>query len=362
LQNIFINSFPFSRNAAEHLRELDIDIRTLPDEFPASFTEAFQRIQDLLDNKGLTDTIDISLTSPEVIIYAIMRVFIELLKFNLLRNRFAEAYSKRTEKLLLRSRNPKSMITLAQTTFKWVLKQEEHISTRKFNWKLRFQNFLDAAPTLMAKDWKLINQDMQNGWVSLTREKLIRLLAEKTKLYILSRKIPKSAIPKLPPTYDPYLKPLKTKISILRKEFEAQKIYSDEVMKKAYPPCVNSVLQKAENGRNLAHAERLFLTFFLLNIGRSVSEVVDVFKNQPDFREDMTRYQVEFAAGKRGGGTKYTSFGCPKLISYGICKRELDSWCEKGLVFKKPLKNPLSYYNAKIFLSQLDKNKAKKKL
>ena len=358
MQNIFINSFPFSKKAAEHLKELDIDIRTLPTDFPTSFKEAYERILNLIESNTLPEKVDTSLTSPEVLIYAIMRVFIEVLDEDLLRNRFAEAYSKRTEKLLL-SESSKTLIKLASNTFNWELIEKNHIAARTYDWKLRFNNFLEVAPSLMANDWKLINQDVHNGWISLTKEKIIRLLAENAKFYILKRKISRGELPKLPESYDSYLNELKLKIGVLKKNFESQRFYSNEVMKSAYPPCIQFVLKKAEKGENLAHTERLFLTFFLLNIGTPIPDVLDVFKNQPDFKEDMTRYQVEFAAGKRGGGTAYTSYGCAKLISYGLCKKELDptQWCINGKVFKKILKNPLQYYRGKAYLLNLEQKK-----
>ncbi|TFG05479.1 MAG: hypothetical protein EU536_01885 [Promethearchaeota archaeon] len=362
MQNIFINSFPFSKQASEHLRELEIDIRTLPENFPNSFHEAYNRLISLIEMKDLPEKINTSLTSPEVIVYAIMRVFIEILNDEFIRNRFAVAYSKRTEKLLLASKLSKYFESLAKNTFLWVVEDEEHTITRTTRWKIKFYNFLETAPSFMANDWKLINQAMIDGWVFLTEEKLIRLIAEKTKLYILNRRIPQSEMPTLPASYDSYLDTLNTRLAAQRKQYESQRVFSNEVIKKAYPPCVNETLAKAKSGENLAHPERLFLTFFLLNIGHSVSEVVDIFKNQPDFNEEMTHYQVEFADGKRGGGTKYTSFGCPKLLSYGICKRELDSWCSKGVLpwkNPKPIKNPLVYYKAKIFLMEIDKSKEK---
>jgi len=358
LQNIFIHNFPFSKEAAEHLQNLDIDIRKLPLEYPTSFKEAFNRLIELIKKNLLSEQIDTSLTSSEVLIYAILRVFIEVLDDDFLRNRFAEAFSKRTEKILF-SESSKTLKKLASKTFNWNIIEESHIAARTYDWKLSYYNFLEVAPKLMANDWKLINQIMDKGWVSLTKEKLIRILAEKTKIYIISRKISREEIPKLPEDYDSYLNELKLNLSALKKDFISQKVYSDEVMKQAHPPCINFVLNKAKKGENLAHTERLFLTFFLLNIGTSLSDILDVFKASPDFKEDLTRYQIEFAAGKRGSGTTYTSFGCPKLISYGLCKRELDpmDWCMNGKVFKKLLKNPLQYYRGKIFLLNRDQNK-----
>ena len=360
MQNIFKNSFPFSKTAAEHLKDLDIDIREIPTYFPDSIEKAHKYLCHIMDNKELPKEIDISPKSDELLIYAIMRVFVEVINEDILRNFFAEAYSKRTFKLLESEMKKKGtqiilnycIRNLAINTFNWKLEEGAFKATRKYNWRLRFTNFLEVAPNLMANDWKLINQYLDDGWVFLRTEKINRLIAEKTKNYILNRKISQNELPKLPDFLNECLEDLKSKIKILKEKYEAQKIYSKELMKSAYPPCVYIALEKAEKGENLAHTERLFLTFFLLNIKHTVSDVVDIFRNQPDFKEDMTTYQVEFAAGKRGGGTKYTSFGCPKLISYGICKRELDPWCKEGKVFKKPLRNPLSYYNAKMFLLQ----------
>jgi len=358
LENIFINSFPFSKEAAEHLKELEIDIKTLPTDFPTSFKEAFERLRNLMDTNNLPDKINTSLTSPEVIIYAIMRVFLELLDEDLLRNRFAETFSKRTEKILLAQQDEIFLTKLASNTFNWQIKKEPHTGVRTSEWQLRFNNFLEVAPNFIANDWKLINQELHDGWVSLKKEKLVRLLAEKAKTYISQRKISREEIPEVPESYNSYLNELRSKISLLRKNFENQPIYSDEIMQTAYPPCIKFIIDKTEKGENLSHSERLFLTFFLLNIGTSIDDVMNIFTTQPDFKEEMTRYQVEFAAGKRGSGTKYTSFGCAKLISFGLCKKELDStdYCIQGKVFSKVLKNPLQYYRARIF-SLVPKNK-----
>ncbi len=353
METIFINFFPFAKEAAEHLKDLEIDIKTLPLDFPASFKEAFERLKNLIESSNLPEEIDTSLTSSEVLVYAIMRVFIELLDEDIVRNRFGVAFSERTEKILLsKGSQDKFFLTkLALNTFNWQIKEETYTGVRTFGWQMQFNNFLEVAPSFIANDWKLINQEMHEGWVALTKEKLIRLLAEKTKIYISKRKISREEIPEVSESYNSYFSELKSKIGVLRKNFQNQEVYSDEIMQSAYPPCIKFVLDKTEKGENLAHSERLFLTFFLLNIGTSIDDVMKIFTQQPDFKEEMTRYQVEFAAGKRGSGTKYMSFGCAKLLSYGLCKKEFDQtdFCIVGKVFNRVLKNPLQYYKARIY-------------
>ena len=353
MENIFINFFPFSKEAAEHLKDREVDIKTLPTDFPAVFKESFERLKNLIESNTLPEEVNTSLTSSELLIYAIMRVFIEYLDEDILRNRFGVAFSVRTEKKLLDkfSQDNNFLSKLALHTFNWQIKEEASDGMSTNRWRMQFNNFLEVAPSFIANDWKLINQEMHDGWVSLTKEKLIRLLAEKTKIYIAQRKISHEAMPEVPESYNSYLSELKSKIGVLRKNFQNQEVYSDEIMQSAYPPCIKFVLDKTEKGENLAHSERLFLTFFLLNIGTSIDNVMKIFTSQPDFKEEMTRYQVEFAAGKRGSGTKYTSFGCAKLLSYNLCKKELDQtdFCIYGKVFNRVLKNPLQYYKARIY-------------
>jgi len=111
--------------------------------------------------------------------------------------------------------------------------------------------------------------------------------------------------------------------SKLQSSFKGKLITSKET----YPPCITAILATLKKGVNLDHTSRLVLIFFLLNAEKSVEEIVDLFRAQPDFNEQKTTYYVEHAAGKRGSGTKYSSFGCAKIKSYGLCKEEQDFWC-----------------------------------
>ena len=119
--------------------------------------------------------------------------------------------------------------------------------------------------------------------------------------------------------------------------------------KPEFPPCVLAVLAKAEQGINLTHAERfLIATYFLhvdMDTGRNLPpdrrvEAIDklmerVFKYQPDFNPEITRYQLEHIAGMRGGGTFYKVPSCERLRDWGICpfkcgrKHPLERWVRR---------------------------------
>src|SRR5208337_4158510 len=79
-------------------------------------------------------------------------------------------------------------------------------------------------------------------------------------------------------------------------------------------------------------------------------EIVSVFPKAPDFKQSITRYNVEHIAGLKGGRTRYTVPSCKTLQTNGFC-------------FKDPIKcyeisSPLRYPSKQILLS---KDQPKKK-
>jgi len=85
------------------------------------------------------------------------------------------------------------------------------------------------------------------------------------------------------------------------------------------PPCIEKLIQDLQHGENLPHFARFALAAFLVNAGWSVDQIVDLFRNAPDFDEKVTRYQVEHIAGKRGGGRRYVPPACERMRQEGLC-------------------------------------------
>jgi DNA primase large subunit len=61
------------------------------------------------------------------------------------------------------------------------------------------------------------------------------------------------------------------------------------------------------------------LATYMLAIGKLTDEIVEMFKNAPDFNERITRYQVEHLAGSKGSRTKYSVPSCDKLRTENLC-------------------------------------------
>ncbi len=87
-----------------------------------------------------------------------------------------------------------------------------------------------------------------------------------------------------------------------------------------FPPCMRSLLERAQEGENLPHEARFALAAFLINVGWDEDQVVEVFSNLPDFDEERCRYQVRHIAGKEGSGTRYLPPNCDKMREWGLCE------------------------------------------
>lgn len=93
---------------------------------------------------------------------------------------------------------------------------------------------------------------------------------------------------------------------------------------------------KLQTGEEVSHFENFAVASYLLNKGRSIEEVLELFKNRSDFNEKIARYQVEHIAGLRGSKTKYRPPSCEKFRVLGLC-------VDSGKHCPKWIKNPLQY-------------------
>lgn len=106
-----------------------------------------------------------------------------------------------------------------------------------------------------------------------------------------------------------------------------------------FPPCINAILDRNEQGINLYHDERLLLASFLLKIGLTVNDIVDIFSKQPDFSASITEYQARQIELE-----EYMPASCVKLLKDKLCKKSEDKYRHPLCFRDKPVKNPLNFY------------------
>ncbi len=168
--------------------------------------------------------------------------------------------------------------------------------------KVDVVDYLRGAVKIRDDEWKLVNRRLEDGFVHLTKVEFVRILEE----YLRERLSEKIGI-----KINLGLK-LETKVEDF--DFKGLGIKAE-----CYPPCMKKILSDLRNGLNVPHSARFAIAAFLLNIGVSIEDVVDIFRTAPDFDEDKTRYQVEHIAGQRGKSEEYVCPSCETMRSYGNC-------------------------------------------
>lgn len=113
----------------------------------------------------------------------------------------------------------------------------------------------------------------------------------------------------------------------------------DQVEEDQFPPCMEVLLERTRKGEHLEHNARFALASFLVNIGMTTDEILELFGGVPDFAEDTTRYQINHIRGDVGS-TEYTSPSCATMVTQGLCVNK-DDLCEH-------INHPLSYYRIRL--------------
>jgi len=222
--------------------------------------------------------------------------------------------------------------------FDWnITRLEDDTRMKIYDFSLHFTDFLKNAAAFHDAKWKLVNRVMLQGNVHLTKSEASRLLQEEVQRYIEGKLNAKISV--LPPDIIERIEQLKQLFIKKRGEIQAEEI-PQTMVTAAFPPCIKELYNTIKSGRNLSHIGRFALTSFLINVGMTVENVVDLFRSFSDFDERMTRYQVEHIAGEKGSRTKYIPPRCDTLRTHGVCVGT-DETCKR-------IRHPLGFYRRKL--------------
>jgi len=200
-----------------------------------------------------------------------------------------------------------------------------------------FTDYLHNAPTRY-KQWKMINREMDKGYVNISRKDLARLIQEALRSRINNELDVRQSNQAIYTTFQSDIKRIQNMVSMHRKKIEVTSVGKLDVGK--LPPCMKDILAAIQSGENVPHMGRFALVAFLNSLKMNTNDILKLFSSAPDFEEEKTRYQVDHITG----GTSPTSYsppGCDKMRTYGLCPTEkMDDLCRKK-------RHPLSYYRAR---------------
>lgn len=203
--------------------------------------------------------------------------------------------------------------------------------------RIQFISYLINTSQIRSLEWKMVNQELENGLISLDKTRLSRAVQN-----ALQRKLendfPADVNEDILKAFEENINEIKGMVESKKRSFEPVDMGGISVTK--LPPCIRRLLAMVQAGENLSHSGRFALTTFLHTIGMSNEEILKMFATSPDFDESKSMYQVEHITGKISG-TEYTPPECSTMKSYGICFGE-DNLCRKDW-----MTHPMKYYRVK---------------
>nr|QNO51207.1 hypothetical protein BAILMKME_00001 [Methanosarcinales archaeon ANME-1 ERB6] len=356
--------YPFLLAATKCVEESGVTLENLISSavFERARLRGKSRITEAIKEGTIRKTVIISdaQAEMELLSYPFARILVSCIGDERLVRRYALSEAKAAhEKLLEESRRGGSSSS-AGTNIIYRMSEEfgirmDFLAGEREQVQVPFVDYLRFTTNLRDKRWKLVNRGLGEGKLKLRKAEFVRIVQEA--IYERIKKdLPLDVPEDICKAISRYTEDIKHELEEMRNAagygFESD---SGVVVKdpSCFPPCISYVLSNLKEGVNVPHGARFAVTAFLLNIGLSEEEIIEIYRNSPDFDEERTRYQVEHIAGDKSG-IQYTAPSCDTMRTYGNCV-ETDEICEK-------VAHPLNYYKFKLKLKQKQEQKQEKEV
>ena len=247
----------------------------------------------------------------EILSFHLALIFVRMAGLEHLMSRYSFAEAMRVESHL---RNEKPAVIAL--IFQRVTNVEPiSVNNSSYEFKIPVKEYLRRATNFHTPEWKLVNRVLERGYVYVKKWELVRLIREETK-YLIHSRLHTLPSMKLPQQFQTIVEEIVKMTPVPADVGEEITVTPDK-----YPPCLVRSLELLQTGQNVPHYGRFLMATFLLRIGKSVDEIIQLYPKVPDFSEKITRYQVEHVAGLRGGRVKYRIPSCRTLATHNFCFR-----------------------------------------
>lgn len=308
--------YPFMPDAGRHLQEYGFTLEQFGTDpvLKAVVRQAYERVMTATRGSTYKSAIVNGRASDEILdmeifSFLIAIVLVKLANRYTLVQRFALAEARRAESHLTRDLSDKQDRTRAQMA-RLILHDVIHLDMKKHEYRylISVPEYLKHSAVFYEREWKLVNRQVRGGFVVLDTDKAVRLIRDALTTYITSR-ITGSSSPEMISGFEDLVSKLQA---------EADRLTPKYVSTGKYPPCITHAISVLAAGENLPHSGRFMLATFLLARGQTVEQIAPIFKNAPDYNEEVTLYQLNHLAGNIGS-TKYRCPSCDKLRTQGLC-------------------------------------------
>jgi DNA primase large subunit len=326
--------FPFINESGAYIKELKLSIDNILENvaYRTAWSRGKQRLQEALeygeirDHGNATEAENIN----ELLSYVIARIIASTISDMYLIKRYALAEAVFAYHGLQEMDSKFISVVGAQFDLKPINIKDDEL-------ELNVIQFLKYSTAIRAPEYKLVNRDVQNGKIILSRRELARLIQEALRARI-QQELPIDVDDDLKEKIHPKIKDLISLMNARKHKYEVQDLGKVSITR--FPQCMKQLLGMTQAGENVPHVGRFALASFLHHIGLSSEQILTLFSTSPDFDVDKARYQVEHITGKISG-TEYTPPGCDAMKSNSICFSP-DELCKRDW-----MNHPLTYYRYK---------------
>lgn len=330
-----LSKYPFLDSSKEYVKENDISVDDLLNDplYERARIAGIERLDNAFEKKDIGNRSLVTETDHimELLSYPIARMIAVCIDDVFFKRRYALSEAIHTYKNL-RLEKTNFLIDISKE-FNFNISSLEE--TNKI--KIYFVDYLQYAPAHYKK-WKMINRSMKNGYISIYRKDLARLIQEALRFRINKELDEKNCSKNIFDVFKEDIRRIQNKVAIHRKKIQKEPIGKLDITK--LPPCIKNIIAAIQSGENVPHMGRFAVVSFLNSLKLSTNDILEIFSRAPDFEEEKTRYQIEHIAGDISS-TSYKPPGCDKMRTYGLCPSDkIDDLCKK-------VRHPLSYYRAK---------------
>ena len=196
-------------------------------------------------------------------------------------------------------------------------------------------SYLDLAAAGWGGRWRLVNREVADGEVRVTREELSRLLEA-----AVERRVASGLPLEVRGTDggDAIAEALSPAIADLRELLNdtdtTGRTSVEAVVPALFPPCMRALVRRAREGEELPATTEFSLLSFLVALGMDREDVTTLLDAGDGETADRIGTRIEYLAER--DGTQYPPPSCATMEAYGDCV-DPDERCET-------ISHPLSYY------------------
>ncbi|HUR68297.1 MAG TPA: DNA primase large subunit PriL [Candidatus Thermoplasmatota archaeon] len=244
----------------------------------------------------------------DLLSYVYARILVSAVGDAYVVRRHALAEAVRVRDYLMKEERPENLAAAARTV-------DLAFEAQEGDYVAHFTDFLKHSVHLKDAEWKLVSQRLSHGNVIMSAHVASRLVQEALRRRI-ETELPKRLSDEVALAVEPDAAPIREAARIRKEAYSVEGFGKVDLT--CIPPCMRNILGSLQRGENAAHNARFAIVTFLHKIGMTSEEIMKLFSQAPDFREDLTRYQVEHITGVTSG-TSYSVPGCDNLQTFNLC-------------------------------------------